>query len=172
MCGTRNSEMENPMKLKKTDLLHGAILTPAGIKSMEERSDGKDWFQNISGLKVDDFWTPEENDIRQAEQLVLDCLVERINNPDNSPLQPDAQKGMEFTDKGIREILEQYLKYYRHYAGLIIGNERFIYFNSFPEEDFKQGFLDEEWGSSMMVEDGGSSYWQILKIDDMMVFFQ
>lgn len=157
-----NLEEENIMEFKKIDLLRGTILTPSGIKSMEKQSGGKDWFYNISGLRVDGFWMPEEKDIRQAEQLVLDCLVERIKDPDNYHLQPDANKDMEFTDKEIREILEQYLSYYRHYVGLIIGSERYIYFSSFPEEDIQQGFLDEEWGSSLMVEDGGSSYWQIL----------
>ena len=162
MCGINNSEKENSMKFKKTDLLPGAVLTPSGIESMEKQPGGKDWFQNISGLKVDGFWMPEEKDIRQAEQLVLDCLVERINDSDNSSLQPDAIKGMEFTDEGIREILEQYLSYHRQYVGLIIGSERFIYFNSFPEEDLQQDSLDEDWGAGIVVEDGGSGYWQIL----------
>jgi len=162
MWGIIISGEENTMKFKKMNLLRGSILTSSGIKSMEEQPGGKDWFYNISGLKVDDFWMPEEKDIRQAEQLVLVGLVERINDPDNSHLQPDAKKGMNFTDNQVREILEQYLSYHRQYVGLIIGNERFIYFNSFPEEDIQRDSLDEDWGAGIVVEDGGSGYWQIL----------
>ena len=144
-------EKDNIMKFDKvqTDLMRGAILTSSGIKYMDEQSGGKDWFHEISGLKVNDFWMPEEKDIKQAEQLVLVCLVERINDPDNSQLQPDIKTGMEFTDEGIREILDNYLSYYRQYVGLIIDGERFIYFNSFPQEDLEQDSSEEEWGAPL-----------------------
>jgi len=150
------------MKLIKTDLLRGEILTPSGIKFMKEQAGESDWFYNLTGLKIDAFWTPDEKNIRQVEQLVLYGMVQRINDPNNSCLQPEAKPGMRFSDEGIREILEQYLSYHRHYAGLLIQNERFVYFNSFPKEDIEQGFIEDEWGSSMMVMDGGSDYWQAL----------
>ena len=157
-------EKDKNMKFEKvqTDLMCGAILTPYGIKSMDKQSGGKDWFYATSGLKVDDFWMLEKKDIKQAEQLVLSSLVERIKDPDNAQLHPDRKSGNEFTDEGIREILENYLSYYRQYVGLIIDGERFIYFNSFPQEDIEQDSSEEEWGGGIIVEDGGSSYWRIL----------
>lgn len=157
-------EKDKIMKFEKvqTDLMCGAILTPSGIQSMDEQSGGKDWFYDTSGLKVDDFWMPEKKDIKQAEQLVLVSLVERIIDPDNAQLQPDRKTGNEFTDNGIREILKNYLDYYRQYVGLIINDEKFIYFNSFPQEDIEQESSKDEWGGGIIVEDGGSSYWRIL----------
>ena len=85
-----------------------------------------------------------------------------FNNPDNSLLQSDKTKGVEYTDHEIQEIINNYLSYRRQYVGLIIGHENFIYFNSFPAEIIQRNIDNEPQSSWIEMEDGGSGYWQIL----------
>ncbi len=164
-CGNIDLKEEKTMSFKnvRINLLQGSVLTPAGIKNFSNEFGGNDWFYNVSGLKANGFWEPKEIDIRQAEQLVLSTLTLHIHNPDNSRLDADPLKGKNFTDEGIKEILDNYLGYYRQYVGIIIGEERFIYFNSFPQEDVEPISMENDSNSSWIeVLDGGSDYWQIL----------
>jgi len=157
-CEFSDSKKESSMNFKTVsiNLLQGALVTLDGVKNISKEIPGYSWFYSISGLKADGFWEPKESDIRQAEQLVLSALTLHIHNPDNSPLRHGLFKGMDFPDEGIKEILDNYLSYNRQYVGVIFGEERFIYFNSFPKEDGENNFT---W---IEVEDGDAGYWQIL----------
>ncbi len=151
----------------KINLAEGAVITTTAAEQMEKDYGGDSWIYSMTDLKADGFWEPMEKNIMHAEELVLQSLVDGIDHPENLVTHIDPEPAMENTSRAIREILKNYFNYYRQYIGLIINKERYIYFNSFPSEEFEESSLTENPASSwIMVDDGGHYFWQILACID------
>lgn len=97
------------------------------------------------------FWEPSPTDVSRAES----CIRQHIESVrDNT--EPDA-----YPQAHATFILENFGQYRRQYVGIIVGDEKRIWVNSFLAEDDSY----PDWQQRpVYVLDGGNYYWEIVYV--------
>jgi len=80
--------------------------------------------------KIDDFWTPPEQDVRVADRVLRDTIHDAMKNPallfpDLTPDNPDLEQER----NELTLVSQNFENYHRQYVGIIVGGNQLVLCN-------------------------------------------